>query len=174
MKALKRAAFGLLAVVVLFVATAYLLPRHYRVERSAVIRASRETVHAQLADLRAWRNWGVWYDRDPALTSTYSEQQGVAGAWSEWKSQSEGNGKATLTAVGGDKITYTLEFPAMGMKSTGTFALSAEAGGLRVVWSDEGDLGLNPVRRWLGLLLDRIIGPDVEGGLAKLKRNLEK
>lgn len=62
----------------------------------------------------------------------------------------------------------------MGMKSTGAFELTPQADGVKVVWSDAGDLGMNPLSRWFGLFLDRMIGPDFEKGLSNLKRNLEK
>jgi hypothetical protein len=43
-----------------------------------------------------------------------------------------------------------------------------------VTLSDEGDLGNNPLSRWFGLFLDRMIGPDFEAGLVNLKRVSEK
>src|SRR3546814_19010105 len=43
-------------------------------------------------------------------------------------------------------------------------------GGVRVTWSDAGDLGMRPLHRWFGLFFDRMIGGDFEKGLAKLKK----
>jgi len=86
---------GLVVLVLLLAVAGLLLPRRYRVERSAVIKAQPTVVYAQVADLKAWKNWGVWVDA--------------------------------------------------------------------------GDLGLNPLSHWFGLFLDRMIGPDFEAGLAKLK-----
>jgi hypothetical protein len=76
----------------------------------------------------------------------------------------------TLTAIQPAKqVVYTLVFPDFGMTSTGIVNLAPAAEGVRVTWVDEGDLGMNPMHRWLGLFLDRMIGPDFEKGLAKLK-----
>ncbi len=174
MKVLLKILGGLGALVLLLVVVAFFLPREYRVERSAVIKAKPEAVHAQLADMRAWKAWGVWFERDPNIKNTYSDQQSVIGAWSAWESKTEGNGKSTLTEITPARIVYSLEFPDMGMTSTGVFELTPQADGVKVVWSDAGDLGMNPLSRWFGLFLDKMIGPDFEAGLAKLKRNLEK
>ena len=48
--------------------------------------------------------------------------------------------------------------------------LEPAEGGVKVVWVDAGDLGMNPMSRWFGLFLDGMIGPDFEKGLAKMKR----
>ncbi len=174
MKVLLKILAGLGALVLLLVVAAFFLPREYRVERSAIIKARPEAIHAQLADMRAWSAWTVWHERDPAMKNTYSDKQAVVGAWSAWESKQEGNGKSTLTEITSTRIVYDLEFPDMGMKSTGAFELTPQADGVKVVWSDAGDLGLNPLSRWFGLFLDKLLGPDFEAGLAKLKRNLEQ
>jgi len=165
---------GLAMLVLVLVAAAFFFPREYRVERSTVIKAPVAAIHAQLADMRNWRSWTVWHERDPAMTNTFSAAQGVVGAWSKWESKTEGNGQSTLTEVTPNRIVYRLEFPDMGMQSTGTFVLTPQPDGVQVVWSDTGDLGMNPLSRWFGLFLDGMIGPDFEGGLARLKRNLEQ
>lgn len=173
MKIMLNLLAGLALLVLLLVAVAYLLPREYRVERAAVIRAPLPAVHAQLADLRAWNRWSVWHQRDPGMACTYSPAQGVVGAWSKWESRTEGNGMATLTEVSPQRIVYRLEFADYGMQSAGSFELTPQPNGVRVVWASTGDLGRNPLSRWFGLFLDRMIGPDFEAGLARLKRNLE-
>jgi effector-binding domain-containing protein len=38
-----------------------------------------------------------------------------------------------------------------------------------VSWIDEGDLGYNPIARYMGLFMGKMMGPDFEKGLAKLK-----
>jgi hypothetical protein len=166
---------GLAALVLLLAFVGLLLPRRYRVERSAVIKAKPEVVFAQVADLRAWKNWGVWFERDPQMEINYSETTVTVGGWSEWKSKSQGNGKATLTRLTPpSEVEYSLQFEGMGFASQGSFALIPRTDGVRIVWADTGDLGLNPLSRWFGLFLDRMIGPDFAAGLAKLRSFCEK
>lgn len=174
MKLILRILGGLAVLVLLLVAVAFFLPRTYRVERQLVMKAKADAVFAQFADLRTWKNWGAWQERDPAMKLTYSEKSTGIGAWSAWESKSEGNGKMTITGVeAGQRVTYKLEFPDMGTSSTGTMELVPADGGVKVVWFDAGDLGMNPMFRWFGLFLDKMIGKDFERGLEKMKAIVE-
>jgi hypothetical protein len=174
MKVLLKILAAVAALVVAAVIVAFFLPRKYRVERATVIQAKAETVFPQLADLRAWKNWSAWHERDPQMKVSFSDKSTGVGAWSSWQSKTEGNGKMTITgAEPGKQVRYALEFPDFGMTSTGSMVLSPVDKGVRLTWADEGDLGMNPMNRWMGLFLDRMIGPDFEKGLAKLKANIE-
>jgi hypothetical protein len=173
MKILLKILGGLAALVVLLVLVAFFLPRQYRVERTLVIKAKPEAVHAQVADLRAWKSWGAWQERDPGMKLSYSEKSTGVGAWSAWESKQEGNGKMTIKAQTPTKVVYDLEFPDMGMRSEGFIELAPEAAGTKVIWVDAGDLGMNPMSRWFGLFLDKIIGPDFDRGLANIAKKVE-
>lgn len=174
MKTFLRILAGLAVLVLLAVLVAFFLPRQYRVERSVVVQAPGEKVFAQIGDLRAWKNWTAWHERDPQMKLSYSDQSAGKGAWSAWESKTEGNGKMTFTAhEPPQRVVYTLEFPDMNMVSNGRVELQPAEPGVRVRWVSEGDLGMNPVNRWFGLCLDWMIGPDFEQGLAKLKRVAE-
>ncbi len=174
MKILLKILGGLAVLVLLLVLVAFALPRHYQIERSLVVNAKPEAVLAQMADLRSWKNWGAWQERDPGMKLSYSEKSTGIGAWSAWESKSEGNGKMTITEQTPGKVTYLLEFPDMGMQSNGSIELRTQVGGIQVVWVDAGDLGMSPLNRWFGLFLDKMIGPDFERGLANLKQLVEK
>ena len=40
-------------------------------------------------------------------------------------------------------------------------------------WSFLGDMGNNPVARWIGLMMDSMLGPQLEEGLSNMKEYLE-
>ena len=40
-------------------------------------------------------------------------------------------------------------------------------------WSFLGDMGNNPVARWIGLMMDSMLGPQLETGLSNMKEYLE-
>ena len=172
MKILIKILGGLAALVLVLVVVSFFMPKTYSVERAVVIQAKPEAVFPLLADLKQWSKWGVWYERDPAMTIAYSAVTTGAGAFSDWKSKTEGNGKATVTAVVPlQSVTYALEFPDEGMLGVGVLTLSpAENGAVRVTTAMKGDLGMNPMARLMGPFLDKMIGPDFEVGLAKMKR----
>ena len=47
-------------------------------------------------------------------------------------------------------------------------------GGTQVTWTMNGDMGANPLYRWMGLFMDKMVGPDFDAGLANLKALAEK
>jgi hypothetical protein len=65
-------------------------------------------------------------------------------------------------------IAYRLPSPEFGMQPTGLLPIEPNGNGARVSWSNEGDMGANPVNRWSGLFMDRRVGPDFEAGLSNL------
>ncbi len=175
MKTLLKILGGLAALVLVLVVGSFFMPKTFRVEWAVVIKARPEAVFALVAELKAWKDWGVWYERDPAMVIAYSPVTTGVGAWTEWQSKSQGSGKATITeVVAPTRLVYVLEFKDDHMVSTGSFLLSDAGGGsVRVVSVMAGDLGINPIGRLMGPFLDKLIGPDFEAGLAKMKRLAE-
>ena len=53
------------------------------------------------------------------------------------------------------------------------FVLAAKNGGTEVEWGFVSDMGMNPIGRWMGLMMDSWIGADYERGLSKLKEIAE-
>jgi uncharacterized protein YndB with AHSA1/START domain len=174
MKFLVRTIVVLIALVVLLLAVGLALPSRFRVERSVEIAAPAARVYPLIAAPAAWKQWSVWNQRDPAMKIEYAGPASGAGATWRWQSASEGNGEMALTEVVPDqRIAYRLSFPDMGMQSTGALTLAPSGTGTKVTWTNEGDMGGNPVNRWFGLFMDRLVGPDFEAGLANLKRRAE-
>ncbi|MBH9576072.1 SRPBCC family protein [Inhella proteolytica] len=165
-------ALGALLVGVLL-AGALLLSPHYQVSRSVLIKAPAERVFAHLDSPAGWARWGVWYRKDPQMKVTpEGSAQGVGAAWS-WTSKSEGNGRMKLTAVeAGKRVGYELQIEDFN-PSTGQLELVPEAGGTRVTWTMQGDVG-HRLARWFAFFMDRLVGPDFEAGLANLKQLAEK
>ncbi|GAB3244062.1 SRPBCC family protein [Chitinimonas naiadis] len=175
MKLLKRVVVFVAGLVVLLVIIGFLLPSHFAVQRSTVIQAPPEKIFAQIDAPAAWTTWTVWNRRDPAMKIEYSgPKQGLNAAW-RWESATEGNGGMTFTAIEpGRQLTYRLEFPDMGMVSTGVLRLEPEGSATKVTWTNEGDMGNNPINRYFGLIMDKMVGPDFAAGLANLKEIVEK
>jgi hypothetical protein len=44
---------------------------------------------------------------------------------------------------------------------------------LEVTWTNQGELGPNPVSRYFGLFIDNMMGPDMETGLHHLQKKVE-
>ena len=172
---LKWTVIALLTLVLLLFAGGYALSPKFSVTRSTTIAAPAEKVYALIADPREWKRWTVWNQRDPAMQISYSgPPSGTGAAWA-WQSKSEGDGKMTFTAAEANRrLAYDLYFPDFGTTSAGALELAAAGAGTQVTWRMNGDMGSNPLFRWLALFGDRMVGPDFEVGLANLKALAEK
>jgi uncharacterized protein YndB with AHSA1/START domain len=163
------------AVALAIVAAGLFLPSAFEVKRSTVINAPPAKVYDLVSDPRVWSKWSVWSRRDPAMHVTYSGPPFGQGARWSWQSKSEGSGSMEFVKVEPNRrIDYTLSFPEYGMKSGGEWLFDPEGAGTRVTWSNRGDVGPNPLKHYLAWMMDRMVGPDFEGGLANLKTLAEK
>ena len=170
MAALKKTLIVIVALMVLLVGIGFILPSEFRVERSVTIDAPADKVFPHLVDFKAWKNWGVWFKRDPQMVITYSGPEKQVGMMSSWKSESQGNGEMKLLSViDNQKISYSLYFPEFEMGSTGEMMLVEQEGKTVVTWVDYGDVGANPINHYFAAMMDSMIGPDFESGLANLK-----
>ncbi len=175
MKVVKWAVIVLLGLVALLAAGGMLLSSQFKVTRSTLVAAPADKIYALVANPRGWKEWSVWNRRDPAMQVTYSGPESGAGAAWAWKSASEGDGKMSFTAAEpGKRVAFDLYFPDFGTTSTGELTFAAEGSGTRVTWAMNGNMGSNPLFRWMALFADRMVGKDFEGGLANLKALAEK
>ena len=176
LKLLKWILVGIVALALLLFGGGLLLKPNFSVARQVEVMAPADKLYALVADPREWKRWSVWNQRDPAMQITYSGPASGAGAVWEWKSASEGDGRMSFTAAEpGRRLAYDLFFPDFGTTSHGELKLApSAAGGTTVVWTMDGDMGANPLYRWLALFGDRMVGPDFEAGLARLKALAEQ
>lgn len=170
MRIVKNVLIGLTITILLLLGIGLLLPSHFSIERSIVIHAPAEKIFALIDRPSAWPSWTIWNRRDPKMIIHYSGPASGAGASWRWQSATEGNGEMRFTAVEPNKVVhYQLFFADFGMTSTGVLRLDPADGAMRVTWTNEGEMGNSPVNRYFGLFMDRMVGPDYEGGLSNLK-----
>lgn len=170
MKALKFLGIALLLLAAVLLGGGLLLPRSFHLERSTVVNAPPDKPFALVAQPSRWKDWTVWNQRDPAMQIEYFGPASGAGAGWAWKSASEGDGRMTLTQVDPPKrVAYDLYFPDFDTTSTGDLSFVPEGAGTRVTWTMNGDMGPNPLWRWIGLFMGDMAGKDFDAGLARLK-----
>lgn len=176
LKKLLKTAFAVVALIgIVLTVGSLMLSSEFQVQRSVTVAASPERVYELVAEPRRWKEWSVWNRRDPAMQISYEgPTSGVGAVWA-WKSASEGDGRMSFTvAEPGRRLGYDLYFPDFGTTSTGEITMAPDAGGTRVTWSMNGNMGSNPMFRWIALFADRMVGADFEGGLANLKQLAEQ
>jgi hypothetical protein len=161
------------ALAVIFVAGAYVLPGEAVVQRQVTIEASPDKVFAIVGDLKRFNEFSPWAEMDRDAKYTYSGPEKGVGQKMTWTSAKLGTGAQTIVDyVENRRVAFDLDFGSMG-KAQASFELSPVGTGSGVTWGFKSILA-NPLERWLGLFYGRWIGADYERGLAKLKGIAER
>ncbi|MBC8001192.1 MAG: SRPBCC family protein, partial [Opitutaceae bacterium] len=159
----------ILAVVGLF------LPGTYHVERSVTITASSSDIYPYLNSLKKWPEWTAWtVAKYPDMKISFEGPESGAGAIYHWDGKSSGQGTLKLTQSSPTNgVFFDLSFDHGKYLSKGSILMDLSDEGVEVTWTNEGVLGWNPVNRYFGLFMDRMMGPDFQKGLENLKLKLE-
>jgi hypothetical protein len=162
-----------IALAIVFIGGAYVLPGEAVVQRQVTINAPPERVFAIVGDLRRFNEFSPWAEMDRDAKYAYSGPDRGVGQKMSWESAKLGSGSQTITGyVENRRVASDLDFGAMG-KAQASFELAPVGTNTGVTWGFKTVLA-NPLERWMGLLYDRWIGADYAKGLAKLKLIAER
>ncbi len=155
----------------------YALPMaEFSVSRQIAIGASPAAIHALIDDCRAWLAWSPWEDLDPLLARSYTGAEAGVGAQYAWTgNRKAGDGSMEIVASTPEKIVVTVRFlKPFKATNTATFELHDDGGSTVVTWTMAGNsTGLAGFfSRFMSM--DKMIGPDFEKGLARLKVRAEQ
>jgi hypothetical protein len=148
----------------------------YVVERRQRVDAPPAAVLERIVDFHRWRAWSPWEDLDPNLQRTYSGPDAGVRATYEWEgNRKAGKGRMEITGVDGtEAVTIDLQFlKPFKSHSTSVFRLAPEGNGTDVAWTLTGPKTF--MTRVMGVFtsMDKMIGPDFEKGLQRLKADAE-
>jgi hypothetical protein len=148
----------------------------YTVERSQRIDAPPPRVYAQIADFHNWTSWSPWEDVDPDLERTYSGAESGTGAVYAWSgNRKAGQGRMEIThAIEPSSVQIDLQFEKPWKARNDTvFSIQPEGSGSRVIWSMTGKKTLMTKVMGIFTSMEKLLGPDFEKGLARLKATAE-
>jgi hypothetical protein len=148
----------------------------FTVSRSVAILAAPDRVYQEIVDFHRWPQWSPWEDLDPDLKRTYSGPDAGPGAVYEWA----GNGKAgqgrmeivDATAPSTVGIDLAFEKPFRSRQDI-RFTIEPEGDGSRVTWMMTGKKTVMIKVMGVFRSMDKMIGPDFEKGLTRLKASAE-
>jgi effector-binding domain-containing protein len=185
MRFLKNLLLFLIVVIVALIGIAFVLPSSAHVERSITINRPASQVFAVLNSYRRFNDWSPWAAKDPNTKYSMTGPASGVGAKFSWQGDPKtvGSGSQEITeSTPTSSITTALDFGDMG-KARAHFALTPDAAptATKVVWTLDtqaplaldGEIVWNVVGRYMGLFMDKMVGPDYEQGLAKLKNVVE-
>lgn len=176
MKMLRWFVLVLVIALVVFLGGSFLLPDAIQVKRSTRIQAPAPEILDAVTNLETWQDWEPWGPTDETMVVTFGPVRRGEGASYSWEGSRIGKGQVEILQVEPSAAHFRYTFnendsdPAFA--SFQIDALEAEL--CAVTWSFHGELGSNPIDRYLALLVKPMIETSYEEGLAKLKNLLEK
>jgi hypothetical protein len=153
----------------------------YVVERQRSMAAPPSAVFEEIVDLRRWQGWSPWEDLDPDLHRSYSGSERGVGSIYEWEgNRKAGKGRMEITSVEPDRsVTIALQF-LKPFRSSSTVEFELEPEGAvagtavtAVTWRMTGAKTLMTKVMGLFTSMDKMMGPDFDKGLDRLKARVE-
>lgn len=168
---------GIMGFVALFFLVSLFFPRTYHIEKSTVIDLPAEQTFNYLNNINNWADWSPWNtDIDSTMKFFVSASKTGKGATRYFHGSMVGSGRfRIIESIPQQKLTYNLYINiAEGYFSLDqVFLFKAEGNKTRLSWIDEGDVGMNPVSRYL--LPSRVSNTEkgFEEGLQLIKEKAE-
>ena len=148
----------------------------YTVERSITVNAPAPRVHGLVDDFHNWTSWSPWEDLDPALQRTYTGPDAESAPHYAWSGNRKA-GAAAWRSPGPRPRGSPSRWSSSSRSSRPrrpTFSFTPDGDETVVTWTMTGEQkGLMSVfGRFMSM--DKMIGPDFEKGLARLKAVAEE
>ncbi|WP_170335670.1 SRPBCC family protein [Ruegeria arenilitoris] len=175
MRFIKRIIVTLLVLILILVGVSYLLPDKAEVSRSITIDAPASKIFPYVNSMQETEKWSPWLSRDPETKLAYTGPDAGVGNTLTWSSEHPqvGSGMQEIVeSVENQTVKTALDFGDMGTAAA-SFTLQPEGDQTKVTWGFESDLGMNPMMRWMGMMMDEWVGSDYERGLSNLKTVVE-
>jgi len=152
-----------------------LLPSEIRVTRSIEIDVPPEQVFPLVNDLEAFNRWSPWAAVDSETKFELSGPESGVGARLSWSSDNPEVGSGSQEIIHSKlpkQVDLRLDFGSQG-GAEASFELEPLAAGTKITWSFGYQIGYDLIGRYMGLLMEGLVGKKYEEGLARLKRLAE-
>lgn len=173
MKVIKWILIIIAVLVASFLIYSSLQPNKLVHEDSITIEAPASAIYNEVLDFGSWHNWSVWNQLDSNMKSTYSENQGEVGAWTEWKSNHSevGNGRQEIVELEENAYIKTQLNFGWG-DNFSEFILEETEEGTKLTWTFDG--AETPFYfNFMNALIKPRLAANYEKGLNQLKAYME-
>lgn len=178
---MKLALLVLAAVLVGAVAVVLLLaarkPDNFVVQRATIINAPADRIFPLINDYRQWTAWSPYETKDPQMKRMFGAATAGKGATYAWEGDSNvGAGNMTIVESApsskvGIRLVMTKPITA---DNDVSFTLTPQGAGTSVTWAMQGAAPFFAKVIHVFFNMDKMVGGDMEAGLAKLKSAAEK
>jgi uncharacterized protein YndB with AHSA1/START domain len=164
----------MVAVILVYAATR---PDTFRVERTAMIKATPEKIYPYLSDFRKGEAWLPYEKKDPSMKRTHSGAASGKGSVYEFQGNKEvGSGRLEIIdAVPLSRVVIKLDMlkPIAGHDII-EYTLEPRGDSTNFTWTIHGRVPFLGKVLSVFVSMDKMIGKDFETGIANLKAIVEK
>lgn len=167
--------FSLFLIVVAILVTSRFFPHTYKVERKIHIQKPVEQVYGFMNDFKNWEKWSLWNkSTDSTLVYFYGKESVGSNARQYFWGAVLGQGQFRFdTCITNQKLAYDLHMHAGDVKAKGTFLFETENDGTSLIWVDSGDVGDNPIFRFMIPSKVSSTSSTFDEGLQRIKNVIE-
>ena len=175
MRTLRYLVLALIFLLLVVVVIGFFLPSKVKMERSIEINRDAATIFQVVNSLSNFNKWSPWFEKDINAQYTVSgDVEGVGSKLSWQGNQNVGTGSnEIIESQTNQSIKMRMFFGKDDKPAYATISLKPNEEITRVTWAFENDFGYNVFFRYFGLVLEDMIAPDYEKGLANLKKYVE-
>ena len=173
MKAVKYILIVFVSILLLMFVSALFVSKKYKVARSITINKPKTEIFNYIKYLKNQDEYSKWAKMDANMRKVYSGKDATAGFKSAWSSDNSDVGKGEQEIVkitDGQQVDYKIRFeePMKDVASSFMRTDSIAADKTLVKWEISGNMTY-PLNL-MGLIMDKMIGGDIEIGLSNLKK----
>ncbi len=164
----------LLALIVLLLLTAFMMPKSYNVEKTMIIKKSSENVKSRVGDLNQYAIWNPWQQSEPTSTKTITGTPNTPGHKYAWQGKKIGVGSLTINSLDNKHIHFDLEFlkPWKAKAKDNWLFEQWGDGETKITWQNSGELPW-PMARLMGPMITKNLNHQFGIGLENLKKMCE-
>ena len=174
MRFLKIVLYVIAVFFAIWIVVAFLSPSEIQTEQSIVINKKPGLVFNLVNNLKEWKNWSPWVEKDPEMKTIYGKKTAGIGAKVKWESQSQGSGEQTIVESRRPEFIRTeMIFNDWDGKTYSNWIFEPEGeNSTKVTWTLEGSK-LPFLMQPLGLFWNSALKKDYRKGLENLKSYAE-
>lgn len=162
-------------IIGLFFGVSLFFPHKYKFEKSIEINKPKHEVFKYMNNLKNWEQWSVWNKKvDSSLYFFYSSRTDSIGAMQYFNGELLGSGRFKISNFKINEIlSYNLRMHNSEVNANGTFYFKDKSSSTELMWVDSGDVGYNPIYRYMIPSKKSSTEEAFETGLNKIKMLLE-
>lgn len=149
------------------------LPKNTHVERTIFLNVEPAVVFDEVVDFENFVTWNPWSMKDPTIKQWFEGEKISVGSKYLWHGNKQvGKGYMEITHIeANESVDMDLNFGPSGSAKCG-FILVPKDGGTQLTWYFDSAMGNFPLKRIIGVLMDKFIGKDYSQGLENLAKKL--